>query len=594
MKRRFFWQLFFGFLVIIGVSVAGTRWYSERSWERLYQEQIAQSLQSHAAIVEPQVRRWLSEGKNAELQEWIGSAGKNTPIRLTVILPDGKVIADSRSEPALMDNHANRPEVEAAIHGNHSRSIRKSFTLKNALMYWAQPIVTGAGVIGVIRTAVPASAIDTALSAILWKTGWEALATALCAALFGAFVSRRISRPLEHITRMARAYAQGDMELRLPQQNTVELQQLVDAFNETADRFSNRLRQMNIQHAEEEAILGAMNEGVLAVNHQDRIITVNQAAIDLLGISQRPQTDGPIESVIRNIALLNAIADVRKHHQPIEQEIILPQPEQRVIHFRATPLIDTHAQSFGVLLVMTNLTRLRKLETVRKDFVANVSHELKTPITSIKGFVETLLSGAIDEPENARHFLQILSRQVNRLNHIVDDLLSLSRIEQSMERDTIEKNDTILLDVVDLAVQVCSGKSSEKSIRIERDCPAELKARINPPLFEEALVNVVMNAIQYSKPESEIRICCIRQDGWIRIDVTDSGCGIASEHLPRIFERFYRVDPGRSRKDGGTGLGLAIVRNIMSAHGGKVDVQSEPGKGSTFSLLIPESSGQSR
>jgi two-component system phosphate regulon sensor histidine kinase PhoR len=587
MKRRFFWQLFLGFLVIIGVSVGGTRWYSARSWEWLYQEQIAQSLQSHAAIVEPLVRRWLSEGQDTQLQEWIGSAGRNTPIRLTVILPDGKVIADSRSDPLLMDNHANRPEVESAIHGNRSRLIRKSFTLTTTLMYWAQPIVTESGVIGVIRTALPASAIEKTLSGILWKTGWGALAAALCAALLGAFFSRRISRPLERITRMARAYAQGDMELRLPQQDTIELQQLVDAFNGMADRFSKRLQEMNIQHAEEEAILAAMSEGVLAVDHLDRLITVNQAAIDLLGLAQRPQPDGPIESVIRNISLLNAIADVRKHHQPIEQEIVLSQPEQRVIHFRATPLIDTHAQSFGVLLVMTNLTRLRRLETVRKDFVANVSHELKTPITSIKGFVETLLSGAIDEPENARHFLQILSRQVNRLNGIVDDLLSLSRIEQSMERETIEKKDTTLRDIVDLAIQVCSGKASEKAIRIERDCPADLKAPINPPLFEEALVNLVMNAIQYSKPESAIRICCTRQDGWIRIDVTDSGCGIAAEHLPRIFERFYRVDPGRSRKDGGTGLGLAIVRNIMNAHGGKVDVQSEPGKGSTFRLLVP-------
>lgn len=589
MKRRFFWQLFFGFLVVIGVSVAGTRWYLERSWERLYQEQVAQNLQSHAAIVEPQVSRWLSEDQDVKLQEWIGSAGRNTPIRLTVILPGGKVIADSRRNPSLMDNHANRPEVESAIHGNRSWLIRKSFTLTNVLMYWAQPIMTEAGVIGVIRTAVPVSIIENRLSGILWKTGWATLAAALCAALLGAFFSRRISRPLEHITRMARAYAQGEMELRLPQQDIIELQQLVDAFNGTADRFSKRLQDMNIQHAEEEAILAAMSEGVLAVDHQDRLITVNQAAIDLLGLARRPPPDGPIESVIRNIALLNAIADVRKHHHPIEQEIVLSQPEQRVIHFRATPLIDAHAQSFGVLLVMTNLTRLRRLETVRKDFVANVSHELKTPITSIKGFVETLLSGAIDEPENARHFLQILSRQVNRLNRIVDDLLSLSRIEQSMEREAIEKKDTILLDVVDLAIQVCSGKASEKSIRIERDCPAQLKAQINPPLFEEALVNLVMNAIQYSKPEAAIHIRGIRHDGWVRIDVTDSGCGIAAAHLPRIFERFYRVDPGRSRKDGGTGLGLAIVRNIMSAHGGKVEVQSEPGKGSTFSLLVPES-----
>jgi len=591
MRRHFGWQIFVGCMALVLLSIAGSQWYADHCWRRLVLDHVAESLRSHAAILEPMIRKQIAEATSAELRHWFEAAAGHSNIRLTVVLPSGTVVADTHQDAGLMDNHLHRPEVQSALSGKPLLFTRKSFTVSETMMYWALPVRTETGIVAVIRTSVPIASIDSVMNDILMKTGWGALVVAVGVGLMSFFLSRRFSRPLEEIAKIARLHASGHTQVRLNRPDVEELREVADAFNAMADRFSERLREINIQHAEQEAILSAMSEGVVAVDHRNRLITINQAAVELLDIDHPPKPDVPIETLTRNSAVLNILAEVFKERRSIEREVALQLPQQRIIHLRAAPLIDKEGQSFGVLLVMTNLTRLKRLETIRKDFVSNVSHELKTPITSIKGFVETLLSGAIDEPDTARHFLQILARQADRLNRIVEDLLSLSRIEQEMDRQTIEKTDTAIADIVELAVQSCATKASEKAMTIEVDCPGDLRAKINPQLMEEAVVNLLMNAIQYSNPQSKVRIRAAQGPKGIRIDVTDTGCGIPAEHLPRIFERFYRVDPGRSRKDGGTGLGLAIVRNILSAHGGTVSVTSEPGKGSTFSLFIPNTSG---
>lgn len=590
MSRHFGWRIFVGCMALVLLSLAGSHWYANRCWRQLVLDHVAEGLRSHARILEPMIRKQIAEGSFAQIRHWFDAAASHSRIRMTVILSSGTVVADTHQDASLMDNHAHRPEVQAALHGTPVLLTRKSFTVSETMMYWALPVHIENGVVAVIRTSVPIASIDTVVNDILMKTGWSALVVAVMAALMSLWLSRRVSHPLEDIARAARLHASGHTQVRLTRPDVSELQEVVDAFNAMADRFSERLREINIQHAEQEAILSAMSEGVVAVDHQNRLITINQAAVELLDIDHPPKPDDPIETLTRNNSVLSILAEVFRERRSIEREVALQLPQQRIIHLRAAPLIDREGQSFGVLLVMTDLTRLKRLETIRKDFVSNVSHELKTPITSIKGFLETLLSGAIDEPETARHFLQILARQADRLNRIVEDLLSLSRIEQDMDRQVIEKTDTAIIAIVELAVQSCSTKASEKSMTIEVECPADLRATINPQLMEEAIVNLLMNAIQYSNPQSKVRIRVVQGPKEIRMDVTDTGCGIPKEHLPRIFERFYRVDPGRSRKDGGTGLGLAIVRNILSAHGGTVSVTSEPGKGSTFTLSFPKGS----
>ena len=276
--------------------------------------------------------------------------------------------------------------------------------------------------------------------------------------------------------------------------------------------------------------------------------------------------------------------------ETVEQDIVFHRGEnEQVIHLIGTALRDFEQVSIGAVIVLNDVTRLKRLETMRRDFVANVSHELKTPITSIKGFVETLLGGAMDKPEDGKRFLEIVASQADRLNAIIDDLLSLSQLEQAAEKVDIAFEESALKPVLEMAIQACSPKASGKTVRVDLNCPENVSARINPQLLEQAVINLVDNAIKYSLPSTQVRVDVSAGEEGITVAVIDEGRGIEKEHFPRLFERFYRVDQDRSREMGGTGLGLAIVKHIAQVHGGRVSVDSSVGKGSTFRIHLPAS-----
>jgi two-component system phosphate regulon sensor histidine kinase PhoR len=260
---------------------------------------------------------------------------------------------------------------------------------------------------------------------------------------------------------------------------------------------------------------------------------------------------------------------------------------ERFLQTHGTSLKNVQGENIGAVVVLNDVTRIRRLENVRRDFVANVSHELKTPITGIKLSVDSIFGGAIADHEESIKFLHIISRQADRLNAIVEDLLRLSRIEQEAEAAQITLGKHRIKNVLEVAVQTCEVKACDKKISLELTCPADISAKINPPLLEQAVVNLIDNAIKYSEPDSMIQVMAGKTDTEVTIQVEDQGCGIGKQHLPRLFERFYLVDKARSRKLGGTGLGLAIVKHIIQAHGGRVSVESTPGKGSTFFIHLP-------
>jgi len=266
---------------------------------------------------------------------------------------------------------------------------------------------------------------------------------------------------------------------------------------------------------------------------------------------------------------------------------VLYQNGERILNLKSSPLLDAGKDQIGTLVVINDVTQLRRLEDMRKDFVANVSHEIKTPLTAIKGFVETLHRGSVDNPEEAQRFLDIIQKHVDRLSSIIDDLLSLSRIEQEGGRQAIQFENMPIMDIFKSAIQICHSKAEEKHIAVHVACEEQLKSFFDPTLLEQAVVNLLDNAIKYSEPDSAIHLSADLSDSEVKIAVEDQGIGIAKKHLPRLFERFYRVDKARSRKMGGTGLGLAIVKHIAQAHGGQVTVKSTPGKGSTFSIHLP-------
>jgi two-component system phosphate regulon sensor histidine kinase PhoR len=275
-----------------------------------------------------------------------------------------------------------------------------------------------------------------------------------------------------------------------------------------------------------------------------------------------------------------------QEQEPVEGEIILLEGDRRFLQAKGSALRGVEGDTIGAVIVLDDMTNLKRLENVRREFVANVSHELKTPVTSIKGFVETLQEGAIKKPEEAERFLDIISRQADRLNSIIEDLLLLSRIEQSGEKKEVEFIEAGLKSALESAIETCSGKASEKNISIDLNCEDTLTARINPALLEQAVVNLIDNAIKASDEGSSIKVGASQKDEQVIIEVIDRGVGIEKEHLPRLFERFYRIDKARSRQLGGTGLGLAIVKHIAQAHGGGVDVESSPGEGSRFSIFL--------
>jgi two-component system phosphate regulon sensor histidine kinase PhoR len=344
------------------------------------------------------------------------------------------------------------------------------------------------------------------------------------------------------------------------------------------------------QGTQQEAVLGSMIEGVLAVDARQRLLGINRAAADLLDVDPEDAAGRPLIDVIRNPDLRRFALTAIDCRAPVEDDLVLHGLRDRTIRLRGTALRDASGEG-GAVIVLNDVTEMKRLEHVRRDFVANVSHELKTPIASIKGFVETLLDGAMDDPADTSRFLGIVARQADRLAAIVDDLLALSRIEQSEGAGNLPVETVPVASILTAVTLDCGPRAAGRSIRLEVDCPANLAATLNAALVEQAVINLVDNALKYSESGKTVWLSAAASEPpgprELVLRVRDEGCGIEPIHLPRLFERFYRVDKARSRNLGGTGLGLSIVKHIVQAHTGAVSVDSEPGVGTTFTIRLP-------
>lgn len=584
--RRLIWQLFPSFLLVAVLALLAVTWYVSHAVHDFYLAQTARDLEARARLLARQVADRAATADEAYFDSLSKDLGRQTDTRITMILPSGRVIGDSAEEPARMENHADRPEVAAALAGRVGTSVRFSHTVQTPMMYVAVPVESPGA--GVVRVALPLDAIDGILRDIYRRIALGGLGVAVLAAALSLFIGRRISRPLELMRRGARRFAEGDLQEQLAVSGSEEVCALAEAMNTMAGQLDERMRTVLRQRNEQEAVLASMVEGVLAVDAEERILRLNRAAAALLRVSLEEVQGRRIQEAIRKADLQRFLARALASSEPVEGDIVLrDRDEERFLQAHGTPLRDAGGKEIGALVVLNDVTRLRRLETIRRDFAANVSHELKTPITAIKGFVETLQDGALENPEDARRFLGIIIRQADRLNAIIEDLLDLSRIEQQSEGNEIPLQTSPLETVLRSAVQATAVQAAAKEIAIELVCPPGLQARINPPLLEQAVINLIDNAVKYSETRGRVRVEAERTGEEAVIRVRDCGSGIAREHLPRLFERFYRADKARSRKEGGTGLGLAIVKHIVQAHGGRVYVQSTPGEGSTFTIHLP-------
>lgn len=540
--------------------------------------------------MEDHLRPFILTGDESQIDRLSKKFKDDISTRITVIMPDGKVVGDTLENPRYMDNHANRPEVQTALKDGIGYATRFSGTLQQEMMYVARPMKDQNKIKAIIRTSVAITSLEKKLDIIqLDRIIWGVL-TAIIASIICLIISRRISQPIEEMKEGARHFAKGDLQYRLSPPDILEFASLAESMNKMAADLEGRIVIIANQRNEYEAVLSSMVEGVIAVDQNENILNVNQAAARMLNINTEGLRRSSIQEMIRNSKMQAYIADTLKNGRLNVDDITVAQRNVEVVfNFRSMPLYDASEQQMGALAVLNDVTRLRLLETMRSDFVANVSHELKTPLTTIKGFVETIIQNSVaDNPEEVDRFLQIILKNVDRLNMIIEDLLSLARIEKLTGNDTGIVNQPYQIGkMIEAAVQVVQVMADKKSIEIKLTNTDSLSVDCDHALLEQALINLLENAIKYSSDNSTIKIGYGIANGETYISVIDDGPGIHSQHIPRLFERFYRADRARSRELGGTGLGLAIVKHIAQLHSGRVTVDSTLGKGSTFTIHLP-------
>jgi len=593
-NKKLIWQLYPSYLLVIFITLILLLTYTSSAFKTFYINQTTKDLRARTVLIEKQVIPYFKSQNFNKLTSLISEQGKEITTRFTIVDAKGKVLSDSDENPEKMDNHASRPEISQALSDKWGIATRYSRTLQTKMLYIAKPIKQNNKIIGVIRSSIPINELDNTLRGLIKKMVLWGLLISIFSAMIGFFVSRKISAPIKDFSEVADELSKGNFNFKLPVPKTQEFKKLAEAFNNMSFQLKDRMQTIINHSSEKEAILSNMVEGIITVDKEATITTMNQAAKNYFDIEKEEVAGHSINEIIRHTTIQKVIQKALTTQELIEEDISLTHPQELFLHVHGMCLTNANEECIGALVVLHNLTRIRKLENMRKNFVANVSHELKTPITLIKGFLETLFRGALDDKKEREEFLTIIQEHTIRLEAIIEDLLSLSRIEQENENNLIETENESLNEVIEKSISSCQKKGANKGISIVFNSSKLLSAKLNFSLIEQALINLIDNAIKYSPSNSQIEIVLTQSPSENRITVIDQGCGIQKKHIPHLFERFYRVDNARSRELGGTGLGLAIVKHIAESHKGTASLKSFEGKGSQFSIHLPINQSHSK
>ena len=589
-RPKLIWQIFPSFLFIILGALVAVTWYSNQHFKHFFIENSEKELTIQARLLQHKFTGILTSDPEQinHVDALCKRIKQNVKTRVTIVLPSGRVVGDSTGRIETMESHKSRPEIQRALAGAKGVSIRYSDTLDQKMMYIALPLFKKNNQVqAVVRTAVSVSTIDASIQSVHNKTLVAMLLTVLAAAAVSLYVSRRISRPVEEMTRGAQAFAQGNLTNHLKVPDTEEFSQLARAMNSMAQSLDERIEDAINRRRELEAVHASMKEGVIAIDNNEKIITINKAAEKIFDFSAPNLAHRNILEVSRNFELQNFIQRALSTHEPVKADIRVVREEEHILNIHSTALWDTGENRMGTLIIFHDITRIRRLEELHKAFAANVSHELKTPLTSIKGFIETLQETVVNNhTDQALNFMGIIDKNVHRMIDLINDLLALSRLER-LEGTKLQCENQPLVAMVESAVNILGPHWKKKNMEIQVECREDIQVLADPILLEQALVNLVDNAIKYSPGKGKIRIEARTLPTGTEISIQDWGTGIAHEHLPKIFNRFYRVDKARSRQEGGTGLGLAIVKHIVQYHMGRIEVQSDRGKGTRFTIHIP-------
>jgi two-component system phosphate regulon sensor histidine kinase PhoR len=587
-RRNLFWKLALTFFTLLVSVLVAVDFFAERvlrrDTERATFEQLA-TIARFARARPPEFPSLASEQSQDldRLNHWAAEVGSDVA-RVSVIRADGRVLADSQSDAQSMENHADRPEVQEALAKGEGRSVRRSVTLNRDLLYYAVRQDVPGGPPIVLRFAIPVETAGRALG-LFRRSLWVAsLVILLVAGMAALLVSRGFSDRVERLREFSRRVAEGDFRALPGDGSGDALEMLGASLNQTAARMDRAIRTLTEERNLSSAILGSMVEGVAVVNGAERLVFANQGFADILELDVPPKSGSALVEIVRQTEMIEAVRQVLAGEPRVEAEIVTGTLRQ---HFFAATVAAVRAgETSGAVVVLHDITELRKLERVRRDFVANVSHEFKTPLTAIQGFSETLLAGAIDDPQNRERFLGIILEHSRRLARLTDDLLKLSQMDA--DRLELEIRRVSVAELIESCLETAQHRAAEKDIRVYVSQSNELPDIAGDRRrLAEVLQNLLDNATQYTLPGGRITLSAEVRDADVVFTVSDTGIGIPKADQSRIFERFYRVDAARSREAGGTGLGLAIAKHLVEVHGGRIWVESEIGQGSQFNFSVP-------
>jgi two-component system, OmpR family, phosphate regulon sensor histidine kinase PhoR len=577
-------RIFAALASILVLLLAAAAVFGEVRIRALHREEIEGRLRTAAQLLaEPASDVIAGRRDPAQFGEHLAQIGGASRLRLTVVGRDGTVLADSDA-PLPLANHASRPEIVRALQSGSGTDRRKSSTTSEETYYYAERIVVGEETIGFVRVAAELDEMELAIAELRESLIVGGLLALLAGLGLSAFLARWLARPLEAIGESARVVTSGDLDARIRADSPREVRLLADVLNSMADRLRQQIAGEQYARVEIETILASMAEGVVAVDASERVLHMNQAAARLLGVAGPLPPGAALWRELRFADLERGLREVLAGAERFHAESDSPRDDGRILSVSVTGLRGASGVT-GAVALLADVTDIRRIEKMRSDFVANVSHELRTPLSAVRGALETLSDQDQDAPTRAR-FLDIAHRNSARLQAIVADLLELSTIEaqgDSMPLETIDVHEPLRSAAAALA-----GSASKKRLDLElRGAGRPVLVRGNASRLEQAFTNLIANAIQYTPQGGRITARVVSEPDAVRVEVEDTGIGIPTAALPRIFERFYRVDRGRSRDTGGTGLGLAIARHVALAHGGSIDVESEEGHGSVFRIRIP-------
>jgi two-component system, OmpR family, phosphate regulon sensor histidine kinase PhoR len=584
------WRVAIPYAILIVLAMAALFLYVSNFFSDIYLSQLQEQLTGNAQLIgDALAGRFQRIPLGYDFQDAVERYGALLDARVTLILPDGVVVGDSNYNPENMDNHRLRPEVQDALQTGSGQSTRFSRTAQQEMMYVALLTGTPAEPTGIVRVALPLRDIQRNVARLNMGILTATVLTTMLAVGLAVYVANRISEPVRQLTDVVQRMAEGDLNARLLPTTEDEVGQLTRAFNLLGEQMQEQITALTKERMRLTTILENMADGVVITDERGRVEMINSAASRMLDVIPERSVGQSFAAVVRHHQLIALWHLSRKRDEEQIEALETNLPHGRFLQVIITPLPDRPA--LGSLVILQNLTRIRRLETVRRDFISNISHELRTPLASLRAVTETLQDGAIDDPPAARRFLRHIASEVNAMTQLVSELLELSRIESG--KVPLQRQPTPVTDLVVPPVERLMPQAERSGLTVTFNIPDHL-----PPVWVDAervqlvLTNLVHNALKFTRVGGNVVVSAERHGGEIHITVRDTGIGIPQEEQARIFERFYKAD--RARSGGGTGLGLAIAKHIVQAHGGRIWVESKRNVGSAFTFTLPIVKGRDR